>query len=93
MSPWEDISTEQLGEDISIDQQQLAESYLTRSLFRQILGASSDSRGTRPEPEHRSRSEGDEKAGSAPASVSLKCTVRVPRPGSTGSHMPQGSCE
>jgi len=25
MSPWEDISTEQLGEDISIDQQQAAE--------------------------------------------------------------------
>ena len=38
MSPWEDISTEQLGEDISIDQRQLAESYLTLTLFRQILG-------------------------------------------------------
>lgn len=38
MSPWEDISTEQLREDISIDQQELAESDLTRRLFGQILG-------------------------------------------------------
>ena len=38
MSPWEDISTEQLGEDISIDHQELAESYLTQRLFGQILG-------------------------------------------------------
>jgi hypothetical protein len=38
MSPWEDISTEQLREDISIDQQELAESHLTPRLFGQILG-------------------------------------------------------
>ena len=38
MASWEDTFTEQLGEDIFIDQQQLAASYLTGSLFRQILG-------------------------------------------------------
>ena len=39
MASWEDTFTEQLGEDIFIDQQQLAESHLTRRLFGQILRA------------------------------------------------------
>lgn len=42
---------------------QLAESYLTQRLFRQILGRSSNSRGTRPDRECRTRSEGHEKRG------------------------------
>ena len=38
MASWEDTFTEQLGEDIFIDQQHLAESYLTRRLFGQVVG-------------------------------------------------------
>ena len=61
---------------------QLAGSYLTETLFRQILGKSSGSRGIRRDLERRIGS-GDMSSGGAAAMVFLLGTVSVANPRST----------